>query len=146
MHTQNKRYLIVSFLSLGGVGLMAWLLNRHDITWAWLQGLRALAQYEAFHIVMHLAIFATVAILLGRLRPRWVLWAVVIGGTLFIEGSQLLANQTPLNDTQFRAAAYDLMVNLIGTIIGLMMLYRFQWLKGPFKTGTHPHTTGQDEV
>jgi len=96
---------------------------------AGMRGLRYVAylgQWEAFHVVAHLIIFAGVAIIAGlwadtpRAR-RW-LWLAVLGGTLLIEGIQLITVDYPLGPALLLGSLFDLAVNVTGATLGIIVL------------------------
>ena len=109
-----------------GVMIAAGLLNSG---FAGMRGLRYVAylgQWEAFHVVAHLIIFAGVAIIAGlwadtpRTR-RW-LWLAVLGGTLLIEGIQLITVDYPLGPALLLGSLFDLAVNVTGATLGIIVL------------------------
>ncbi len=107
------------------VGVMATLLNNvRPNDPLVLSALRWLAEYELFHLVMHILIFMLVTLAVGLWRERniWLIVAVLLGGTLLIEGSQVISGAHPLNIFVVTAALYDLAVNAIGALSGWLLL------------------------
>lgn len=109
---------------LGCVIVVAWMLNREVDIWFIQIGLY-LAEYEVFHILMHLFIFGCVAVLMKSEkmnRRRWMLMGgTVIAGAIGIEIAQVLADGFVVDAIIVWAALFDVIVDCIGVMVGLMI-------------------------
>lgn len=127
LSTQRMRQLVgwSAIVFLLFVGLMAAILNNHAFDDPFvLSTLRWLGEYELFHLVMHIAIFVLVTLAVGLWSQRnlWLVIAALLGGTLLIEGAQIMTGPFTLNIFVLAAAIYDLAVNSIGALIGWLIL------------------------
>lgn len=111
-------------LLLGTVIVLAWMLNRGVDIWFIRIGLY-LAEYEVFHILMHLLIFGSVPLLMGSgaftRKRQWIMWRTVIVGAIGIEIAQVLADGFAVDARIIWEAVFDLIVDSIGVIVGLML-------------------------
>lgn len=131
LQTQTLRHLLgiaaVAFLVF--VGVMAALLNTRALSDQFvLSALLWLGEFELFHLVMHILIFVLVTLAVGLWRERnlWLIVAALLGGTLLIEGSQVLSRGYTIDIFVLAAAFYDLVVNSIGALIGWLILGWYQ--------------------
>ena len=86
-----------------------------------------LAHFEKIHILMHLCIFTTTALMIGmQLRPPrdvLVTLAFLLIGTMLIEGVQAVTLQTYVRpELKVIHSLFDLLVNSIGTVIGMIVI------------------------
>jgi hypothetical protein len=112
-------------LLLGTVIVLAWMLNREVDIW-FIRIARYLAAYEGFHILMHLLIFGSVPLLMGSgaftRKRQWIMWGTVIVGAVGIEIAQVWATGfDEIDGIVIWAAVFDLIVDSIGVIVGLMI-------------------------
>ena len=104
--------------------MLAWMLNRGVDIW-FIQIGRHLAAYESFHILTHLLIFGSVPLLMGSRaftrQRQWIMLGTVIVGAVGIEIAQVLATGFAVDAKIIWAALFDLVVDGIGVVVGLMI-------------------------
>jgi hypothetical protein len=117
-----RRWRIPALMT--AVLVMAWLISARPGFW-WMQPVLWLAQFEIFHILMHWAIFATLAYLVvtrdsfsPRTRRIWA-WAGVMTGGLALEMSQVAGAGESLRALLRWGVAFDLVMDAFGGWIGL---------------------------
>jgi hypothetical protein len=93
----------------------------------WLALARWLNRYELFHILAHLVIFGSIALLLGpwdRRGSRVRVWRYTLIGGLLLEVVQYGAGDASLSRSVILAALFDLGVDILGARFGLAALAR----------------------
>ena len=128
----------VPIAMVGATAAMAWLLNspaEHDA----LRTVRGFANYEGFHLVLHGAIFAVAVAFLtagAGLGPALTGVAlVVLVGTAAIEAAQILSAGVAPSIRLLREATFDLGVNALGGISGLILVTALRYWRGRLANG-----------
>ena len=111
-------------LFLGVVIVLAWMLNREVDVWFIRIG-QYLAKYEVLHILMHIFIFGCVTLFLRSAemtrRQQWLMVGIVFVGAGGIEVAQIFAGDFAVNAEIIWGALFDLLVDGIGVMLGLMI-------------------------
>lgn len=121
-HLTPRKMIVV--LAVLFVMVSAGLLNSG---FAGMRGLRYVAflgQWEIFHVVAHIIIFAGLVIGVWAIQPDVLskAWIAVLGVTLLIEGVQIVTIKHPFNAALIKASLYDVGVNLLGAAVGWLMV------------------------
>jgi hypothetical protein len=116
---RHARRLIAPVFILIITGL-AWMLSAGSNPW-WLTAVRWLGQYELFHITAHFVIFSGLVLLLGS-RSQARIWTFTLGGGLLLEIAQMAAGGIPLSLHHMSAVVFDLGIDMLGAVAGLMIV------------------------